>query len=185
MYKWLVKNLKKDNRGFTLIELALVIAILGILAGIAVPKYTSSKVSAAVAAHNANIKTLESAASMYLVDDGTDTTWTGAATGESWNNYLQEWPGIPKGLTKNDDFSMEVVSDNYSSNYDKSGEYQMRLKVVYDDGEFEFKTIGITVNEEEIQVNFLTKVWNEIKKISLYIWNIIKWPFEKLIELFA
>jgi prepilin-type N-terminal cleavage/methylation domain-containing protein len=102
MYKWLVKNLKKDNRGFTLIELALVIAILGILAGIAVPKYTSSKVSAAVAAHNANIKTLESAASMYLVDDGTDTTWTGAATGESWNNYLQEWPGIPKGLTKND-----------------------------------------------------------------------------------
>lgn len=98
MYKWFVKNLKKDNKGFTLIELIVVIAILGILTAIAVPKYTTSKDNAVTAAHNANVKTLESAASMYLADNGLPESEISNDTGGTLGAYVQEWPKVPKGL---------------------------------------------------------------------------------------
>lgn len=105
MYKWFVKNLKKDNRGFTLIELIVVIGILGLLTMIAVPKYTSSKEEAAITVHNANVRTLESAANMYLANGMKGMTddkveWTASTnTGDSsWQNYLQEWPKVPSEL---------------------------------------------------------------------------------------
>ena len=91
---------------------------------------------------------------------------------------------INDGLTRNENFTMEVISDNYSDNYQYSGEYQMRFKLTYDDGEIEYKTIGVNVSEIFEEMTFFAKAWNEIKKIFQYIWNIIKWPFEKIMTLF-
>lgn len=102
------KKIKKNNKGFTLVELVVVIAILGILAAIAVPRFTGSRKNAAVAAHNANVRTLESAANMYLVDGGEDTTWNKES--DSWKDYLQEWPDIPD-LVKN---YLNITNDNYT-----------------------------------------------------------------------
>lgn len=89
----------KKRKGFTLIELVVVIAILGILVAIAVPKLSDSRKNAAISAHNANVRTLESAANMYIAAEGAPTTaakWTGAASEDS-EKYLQAWPKIPKG----------------------------------------------------------------------------------------
>lgn len=91
---------------------------------------------------------------------------------------------ISDGHTRNESFTIEVISDDYSNNYQYSGDYQMRFKLTYEDGVIEYKTIGVNVSEIIEEMSFFAKAWKEIKKIFLYIWNIIKWPFEKIIALF-
>jgi len=67
-----MKKLKKNKKGFTLIELIVVICILGILAAIAIPAYSTYKNNAAIASDKATCKVIYDAALMvYATGDGT------------------------------------------------------------------------------------------------------------------
>lgn len=134
MFQWILKKINKNNKGFTLVELVVVIAILGILAGIAVPKLGASRRRAAITAHNANVRTLMSAATMYIADYGVPSeglTWTeddeddeeDADTNIEWGSYLQEWPEVPNGLSdvrKND-----PIKGSYKVTIDKNGDIKV------------------------------------------------------------
>lgn len=63
----------KNKKGFTLVELVVVIAILGILAGIAIPRFMDATASARGAKIVADMRTLESASTMYYVKTGSYT----------------------------------------------------------------------------------------------------------------
>jgi general secretion pathway protein G len=58
------------QRGFTLVELLLVLTILAILAGIVLPKFTGSTEKARIAAAKTDISTFKTALSMFEVDNG-------------------------------------------------------------------------------------------------------------------
>ena len=74
----LQKLTRKNEEGFTLIELMIVIAIIGILAAIAIPNFINYRKRSYNTAANADIKNLYTSAQAYFTDnpDGATTTLT-------------------------------------------------------------------------------------------------------------
>ncbi len=64
------KSFLMAKKGFTLIELVMVIVIIGILAAIIVPKFASQRDQAAIATTKANLENLRTAISLFYAQEG-------------------------------------------------------------------------------------------------------------------
>jgi len=58
----------RDTKGFTLIELLIVVVIIGILAAIAIPKFSATREKAYFAAMKSDVKNLASQQEIYYAD---------------------------------------------------------------------------------------------------------------------
>jgi len=63
--------MRSSTKGFTLIELLIVVVIIGILAAIAIPKFTNTKAKAVVSAMRSDLRNLASVQETYWTDNNT------------------------------------------------------------------------------------------------------------------
>lgn len=110
MIQYFTKKIN-NKKGFTLVELIIVVAILGVLSMLAVPKFTKSTKDAAIAVHDANVRTLESAATLAKFE-GKTIEWS--YTNDDWKDYLQEWPEVPRGLEDEEDENGNNIEGDYT-----------------------------------------------------------------------
>jgi prepilin-type N-terminal cleavage/methylation domain-containing protein len=83
--------IKMNRKGFTLVEIMIVVAIIGLLAAIAIPNFIRARQTAQKNACIANLKQLQGAIQVWAIDTGaaSDATFT---TADIVGNYLKSWP---------------------------------------------------------------------------------------------
>jgi type II secretion system protein G len=93
---------RTGQRGFTLIELMIVVAVIGILSAIAIPLYANMQARARIAKAQADVRTLVSAVSLYETHTGalpsalTDLTATASnGMGQTAGPFLGSIPTPP------------------------------------------------------------------------------------------
>lgn len=69
MFYRFARALKEDQKGFTLVELMVVVVIIGVLVAIAIPVYNATTDRAELGACQANQRMIEGAAQQYIAND--------------------------------------------------------------------------------------------------------------------
>lgn len=93
--KTICRMLKRDSKGFTLVELMVVLLIIGILVAIAIPIYNKTQAEAQKKSCQANLRTIDGAIAQYQADgnDMDDLTVVNDLVGD----YLKKEPKCPSG----------------------------------------------------------------------------------------
>lgn len=150
MFKFLKDRKKKDNKGFTLVELVIVIAILAILVGLLAPQYTKYVEKSRKAADATNLENMVKAVEVAAADAsesipaGTYTITIKQAAGDDNKGTTIAATGEGADATKVEAAIKEFINDSYSSTVTKSKKWK-EVTVAAKDGSI---SAQIIVNSE-------------------------------------
>ena len=91
---------KSRKAGFTLVEIMIVVAIIGLLAAIAIPNFVKARTSSQKSACIANLKQIDGAKATWALENkktALDTPLTGDLYGPT--KYIRDEPSCPGGGT--------------------------------------------------------------------------------------
>lgn len=93
-------NRLNNEKGFTLVELMVVVVIIGILVAIIIPIYGSVQDNSAMKAHESNLRAIDGAIGMYNAEKGKDPD---SIQDLIDRDLLSEEPELPKRVADNPD----------------------------------------------------------------------------------
>ena len=123
-------NKRKNQKGFTLIELIVVVAILGILAALAIPRLTKATDSAKIGAHNANVSAVKSAAALYVANNPDATGDITDGVKEYMEGGVMPTAPVVRNITENTTYTVVLSEEGdiivYPSNIEGDGDATLK-----------------------------------------------------------
>ncbi len=105
---------RESERGFTLIELMIVVAIIAILAGILIPNFVNARSQAQTAACESNLRSIATALELYYADNQIYPSASGASVQPALFtvngvSYLNNTPKDPAAQSSNATYSITTT----------------------------------------------------------------------------
>ena len=103
--------MKKNRKGFTLAELLIVVAIIGVLVAVSIPIFSDQLLKAKIATDNANMRAAKAAAVAAYLDgdkansgrpESMNSYWYGSKPSDLDSSYTLYWYDAAKGIVYRD-----------------------------------------------------------------------------------
>ena len=104
------------KKGFTLVEIMIVVAIIGLLAAIAIPSFMRARLTSQQNACINNLRQIEAAKDQYALEqgltNGATVTFANIGPTAAGGGYLKVWPVCPVSSNANSITGTQNLSEN-------------------------------------------------------------------------